>query len=151
MTLEKLSPEQVLSLLSSRIWRGFLAVVDDNRPYCFPVAHVVHNNMLYFLFTKYGRKTRALEKNNNVCYACLERVENMYISVIVEGRLEKEKDIEVLKQVVDKFIREIFPRDPYFKGFSSDRDTIVQMIVDGKIPGVYKLVIHNVDALIVRE
>ncbi len=149
--LEKLSPEQVLSLLSSRIWRGFLAVIDGDRPYCFPVAHVVHNGTLFFLFTKYGRKTRALESNNNVCYSCLERVENMYISVIVEGKLERERELETLRQVIDKFIREVFPKDPYFRGFSNDREAIIQMILSNKIPGVYRLLIYNIDALVIRE
>ncbi len=149
--IERLSREQALALLSGRVWRGFLAVVDDGRPYCFPVAHVVYGENLYFLFTKYGRKIRAIERNNNVCYACLEKIENMYISIIVEGTLHKENDTNILRTVIQKFIKDIFPRDPYFRGFCTGEDEILTMISTGQIPGVYKLLIENIDTIVVHE
>lgn len=142
-------PRDILDILS-KWWNGVLALVDNNKPYCIPMAYVIHNNEIYFLFVKEGRKTKCIEKNRNACYLVkFEDDKNIY-SILIEGELERENNPEVIRQVVIKFYSEVFPKDPYFKEFKTVEqvEKLIKTCIEHPKIGVYKLKVREIGKMI---
>ncbi len=130
-------------------WRGILALCDDGKPYAFPVAYILHGESLYFLFSKYGRKINILKKNPHACYIVYIEEKTRTISIIIEGILEHVNDLDIVKQIVHKFVNEIIPRDPYFKSWSNrDASRIISDIISGSIPGIFRLNIESISCMV---
>ncbi len=143
-----LRSEECLKFLK-KSWRGILALCDNGKPYAFPVAYILYRDVPHFLFLKYGRKMKIIEKNPNACYLVYIEEDRKVVSILIEGILEYVENVDVVKDVVRKFVEEIFPRDPYFKNLKNiDIDKLVNDIISRKIPGIYRLEISNISCVV---
>ncbi len=139
--MQILSSREIEKIISDT-WEGFLGLVDGDKPYCIPVAHVYHNKNLYVLFPKEGRKTKCIERNKNACYLIHTKIDDVYHSILIEGYLQRVEDPEEIKLIVEKFYDMVFPRDPFFKEFK--KDFILNVCLGSSKAGLYKLVPSSV-------
>jgi len=149
MKVRYLTEEEIKQILE-QTWHGVLALVDEDKPYCFPTAHVYYRGGIYFLFLKYGRKVRCIEKNPRACYLVHEVSPHRWFSILVEGRLVKVSDSLELRSVLDLFYSRVFQVDPYFAELRSDRsviDRLLDQIARSNIPGVYKLDVEKLSGI----
>ncbi len=79
---------------------GILATADAEQiPYAVPLNYVLSDGMIYFHCAVSGHKLDNLRQNPNVCFVCVDAVEQMpsqfntkFQSVIVFGMVEEETD-----------------------------------------------------------
>ncbi len=105
--LPKMTEEEIHSVINDEsICR--IAFIEDNYPYICPFQYVYVKNQLYFHFTDYGKKMRILNKNKNVCVS-IEKLEpdlSSYFFISIQGKLEKIKDKNYLKEVIKEIVNQ---------------------------------------------
>lgn len=143
--MEVLTDKEIEEVLSTT-WDGVLCLVDQDKPYCIPIAHVYHDGGIYILFLKEGRKTRCAETNKNACYLVHCIIGNAYYSILVEGYLNRTNDETEVEVVLKKFYDNVFPKDPFFKEFRElDKfQQIVKICLGDSKVGLYKLIPQTV-------
>ncbi len=147
--MRTLSAEEIKRILQDT-WHGVLALIDEDKPYCFPTAHIFYMGSLYFLFLKYGRKVKCIERNPNACYLVFELTEDKWFSVIAEGHMARVKEPSEMRPVLELFYSKVFPRDPYFRelrGKPEVVDKLIREIAESHIPGLYRLEIVRLSGL----
>ncbi len=149
MRFRALSDREIKSLLEE-CWHGVLALVDGERPYCFPTAHVFCRGSLYFLFLRYGRKIRCIERNPNACYLVLNMSSHSWFSIVVEGVLTRVDSATEVREVLEMFASRVFPRDPYFSELVEVPGITARLLeehMSGRIPGVYRMSLSNISGI----
>ncbi|GEM_PF-1442487 len=145
MVMERLSPDEVERVLRMT-WEGVLGLVDGDRPYCIPIAHVYSKGFLYVLFLEEGRKTRCVKRNRNACYLVHCKIDRTYYSILVEGFLEIVRDEDEIRDVLEEFYERVFPKDPFFSMFR-EREIyreIMDVCMDESDRGLYRIVPRDV-------
>jgi len=81
---------------------GFLAMCDENRPYCLPFGYVFIDDSVYISLLPQGRKWACLQKNPQVCFSVYawNNDRSAWASVVIEGKLEEVSDLDIIKRVV---------------------------------------------------
>ncbi len=144
MSYKLMSRDEIVNVLS-RAWHGVLSLVDGDRPYSIPMAHVLYRGNIYFLLLREGRKTACLERNKNVCYLVYLEESGACCSILVEGELEKVRDERIIRDIVKIFCEKVFPRDPYFEGVRCEE--IVKLSIEHPRVGLYRLNIRSISGI----
>jgi hypothetical protein len=85
-----------------------IAFIDDKFPYIAPFQYLYHNNYFYFHFTDYGKKTKILSKNNNVCISIEQLGPNLksFNFISIQGKLMRVRDEKERETVIKKLIKD---------------------------------------------
>ncbi len=135
--MEVLSDEEI-EKIAEETWEGILGLVNGDKPYCIPVAHVYYNGNLYFLFLREGRKIRCIETNKNACYLIHKISKDFSYSILIEGYVERVSNRDEVEKVLEKFYANVIPNDPFFKGV--DLKEVRKICLSDSKTGIYKLI-----------
>jgi hypothetical protein len=85
-----------------------IAFIDGDYPYIAPFQYLYYNEHFYFHFTDYGKKTKILSKNKNVCVS-IEQLEpdlKAFNFISFQGKLAQVRDKEERETVIRKLIQD---------------------------------------------
>lgn len=109
-------------LLQAKV--GHLGLADELVPYIIPLNFSWWNGCLYFHGADSGRKIEMIQANNRVCFSVCEEygtvadpvpanIDTMYMSVFVEGTIERVQEPEEMRDamqaMLDKYVPDYFP------------------------------------------
>jgi len=99
--MQDLDHDAMIQLLKTTP-EGFLAMCDENRPYCLPFGYVLIDGSVYISLFPKGRKWDCLQKNPQVCFTVFAWRDDhsAWSSVAIDGKLELVEDMAMIRRVV---------------------------------------------------
>ena len=100
--MQHLEHDEMISLFQTER-EGFLAMCDEDQPYCLPFGYVFIDDSVFISLFPKGRKWACLQKNSRVSFSVFAWDENRtkWSSVVIDGELKMVENLKGIRRVVE--------------------------------------------------